>query len=91
MTVIAEKKEHPSDAILINLVGLQLIVEKVGRAPWHEGQNDATGSMRAPSTFYFKALQAQLQDYKAKIHPETHDNGRKALESFSKSTLTKPM
>ena len=82
MTVLAEKMEQPSDALLTDLVRLQLIAEKVGRAPWHEGQNDATGSMRAPPAFYLKALQAQLQDFKTKIHPEIQDNGKKALGVF---------
>ena len=82
MTVLAEEKEQPSDALLTDLVRLQLIVEKVGGAPWYEGQNDATGSTRAPSTFYLKALQAQLQDFKSKICPEIQDNGMKALGVF---------
>ena len=82
MTVLAEEKEQPSDALLTDLVRLQIIVEKVGRAPWHEGQNDATGSIRAPSIFYLKALQTQLQDFKTKIHPEIIDNGKKALGVF---------
>ena len=84
MLVLAEEKEQPSDMLLTDLVRLQLIVEKVGRAPWHEGQNDATGSTRAPSIFYLKALQAQLQDFRMKICPEIQDNGMKALGVFLK-------
>ena len=79
MTVLAEEKEQPSDALLIDLVRLRLIVEKVGRAPWNEGQNDSTSSTKAPSAFYLKALQAQLQDFRTKVCPEIQDNGMKAL------------
>lgn len=83
MTVLAEEKDQPSDELLINLVRLQLIVEKVGRAPWHEGQNDATGSTRAPTTFYLKALQAQLQDFRMKLCPEIQDNEVLLLHLYS--------
>ena len=84
MTVLVEEKEQRSDALLTDLVRLQLIVERVGRAPWYEGQNYATGSTRAPLTFYLKALQAQLQDFRTKICPEIQDNGMKALRVFLK-------
>ena len=84
MLVLAEEKEQPSDALLTDLVRLQLIVERVGRAPWHEGQSDATGSTRAPSSFYLKALQAQLQDFRTKLCPEIQDNGINTLAVFLK-------
>lgn len=77
IAVLAKNKERPSDAILIHLVKLQLIVENVGQASRHEGYDDATASTRAPPAFYLMALRAQLQDLKAKISPEIQGNGGK--------------
>lgn len=74
IAVLAEKKEQSTDTLLIYLVKLQLIVEKIAQAPWHEGCEDAIDSVRAPPTFYLKALQAQLQDCKANIPPEIQGN-----------------
>lgn len=73
--VLAEIKERPSDAILIHLVKLQLIVENVCQAPRHDGHDDATTSTRAPPEFYLLALRAQSQDFKANIPPEIQGNG----------------
>lgn len=77
VAVLAENEELPTDTLLVHLIKLQLIVEEVGRAPWHEGYGDATDSARAPPTFYLKALQAQLHDFKAKIPPGIQRNGKK--------------
>ena len=75
VAVLAETNELPSDAILIQMVKLQLIVEKVRRGPWHEEHDDSTGFSRAPPIFYLKALQAQLQDFKARIPQQIERNG----------------
>lgn len=80
IAVLAENKEQPTDVLLIHLVKLQLLVEKVGQAPWYEGYGDATGSTVAPPTFYLKALQAQLQNLKEKIPPDIQRNGKKLSE-----------
>ena len=77
VTVLAENKALPSDAILIHLVKLQLIVENVGQAPRHEGYDDTTASTRAPPEFYLMALRAQSQDLKIRIPLEIQGNGGK--------------
>lgn len=82
IAVLAANKEQSTDTLLIHLVKLQLIVEKIGQAPWHEGCEDATGSVRAPPTFYLKALQAQLQDYRANIPPDIQGNRKKLSETI---------
>lgn len=76
VAVLAEKKEYPTDILLIHLVKSQIIAEKAGQAPWHEEQSEVSGSTKAPSTFYLKALQAQLQDFKVNIAPEIQTNGK---------------
>ena len=76
VAVLAGNEDLPTDTLLAHLIKLQLIVEDVGRAPWHEGYDDATGSARAPPTFYLKALQAQLHAFKAKIPPGIQRNGK---------------
>ena len=76
ITVLAEGKEYPSDEFLVQMVKLQLIVEKVGQAPWHDGLGDANGSARAPWIFYLKALQSQLQDPQVKIPTELDKSGK---------------
>ena len=75
MTVLAEKEEHPTDMLLIQLVKLQLIVEKVGHGPWHEEHDHVIGSSRAPPIFYLKALQGQLQEVKATVPPGIQADG----------------
>lgn len=54
--MLAESKEHPSDVLLAHLVKLQLVVEQLGQAPWHDGHGDIIGFGRAPPAFYLKAL-----------------------------------
>lgn len=83
IAVLTKNKERPSDAILIHLVKLQLIVENVGQASRHEGYDDATASTRAPPAFYLMALRAQLQDLKAKISPEIQGNDLLLLHLYS--------
>ena len=75
IAVLAEKKEYPSDTLLIQMVKLQLIMEKVGQCPWHEAHEEFTDFARAPAIFYLKALQVQLQDFKTEIPPEIQKNG----------------
>lgn len=83
LAVLAENKEHPTDLLLVHLVKLQLLAEKVSQAPWHEGHGDAIGPTRAPPIFYLKALQAQLQDFKANISPEIRRNEILLLHLYS--------
>lgn len=82
IAVLAENEEYPSDILLVYLVKLHLIFEKAGRGQWYEEQDDAMASARAPPIFYLKALQAQLQDFKAKIPPAIQRNGMSAHQSI---------
>lgn len=75
--MLAETGEYPSDPLLLQMVKLQLIVEKVGQAPWQDGHGDAIDSARAPPTFYLKALQTHLRDFKVNIPSEIQKNGRR--------------
>lgn len=83
LVVLAENKEHPTDALLIELVQLQLIVEQLGQAPGYEGHDDSTSSAKAPPMFYLKALQAKLQDFKVKVSPKTHRDDVLLLHLYS--------
>jgi hypothetical protein len=76
LRMLAENREYPTDMLLAHFVRLQLIIERVTQAPWHDGPVDAAGSVRAPSVFYLKALQAQLEDFKRDVPPELQQNGR---------------
>ena len=75
IAVLGEKDEHPTDPLLVQMVKVQLVVEKAGQAPWHEERDDPNGSVRPPPIFYLKALQAQLQDFKTRIPPSIQGNG----------------
>ncbi|CAD6586535.1 MAG: hypothetical protein ASARMPREDX12_002379 [Alectoria sarmentosa] len=83
LTVLAESKEHPSDVLLAHLVKLQLVVERLRQAPWHDGHGDPTGLARAPPAFYLKALQAELQDIRVKLPPEIQRNDILLLHLYS--------
>ena len=75
LQTLVERKEHPADAFLVQLVKLQLIVEKVAHAPWSESSGDLGGPIKAPSHFYLRALQRQLEDFKQNIPSELLQNG----------------
>lgn len=76
LQMLAEKQEYPADTFLVHQVKLQLIVEKVSQAPWHDGLVDSIDSMKVPPAFYLKALRAQLRDFKQNIPPELQQNGK---------------
>ena len=73
---LEEKQECPADEVLVQQVRLQFIVEKVVQAPWHDGESEHAGPMRAPPSFYLKGLQSQLQEVKRKLPPESRQNGK---------------
>ena len=76
MAVLEEKKECPTDTLLIHMVKSQLIVEKVGQAPWHDGHDSATRSAKTPAVFYLNAMQAQIEELKVNIPPDIQRNGK---------------
>ena len=74
--MLAENQEVPTDEVLVQQVRLQLIVEKVAQAAWHDGEIENAGSIRTPPAFYLKALQLQLQEVKRQLPPELRQNGK---------------
>ena len=88
IAVLQEKKECPTDTLLIHLVKLQLIVEKVGQAPWHDGHDFATHPPRTPAVFYLNALQAQLEAFKVNVHPDIQRNGKEKSAIVLSDALT---
>jgi hypothetical protein len=76
LQTLAKKQECPTDEVLVQPVRLQLIVEKVAQAPWHDGEIETAELIRAPPAFYLKALQSQLQEVKRKLSPESQRNGK---------------
>ena len=75
--MLEEKKELPTDTLLIHMVKLQLIVEKVGQAPWHDGHDAATRCAKTPAVFYLIAMQAQIEEFKVNITHDIQRNGKK--------------
>lgn len=82
LQVLTETMEYSSDALLVQLVRSQLIVERVGQAPWHDANLDATSSAKAPTQFYLKALLAQLQELKHRMPPQLLHNSMCILDSI---------
>jgi hypothetical protein len=82
LQTLAEKQECPTDEVLVQQVRLQLIVEKVTQARWHDGEIENAGPVRAPPAFYLKALQSQLQEVKRKLPPESQQNGKLSSTNY---------
>jgi hypothetical protein len=76
LQILSENSEQPNDILLVQYVRLQLIIENLAQAPWHDALPDTTGSMRVPLIFYLKSLQTQLQDFKQKVPLELQQNGK---------------
>jgi hypothetical protein len=66
----------------VQQVRLQLIVEKVAQAPWHDREIENVEPIRAPPAFYLKALQSQLQEVKRKLPPESLRNGKLSSANY---------
>jgi hypothetical protein len=81
LRILEERKEYPTDTLLVYCVRLQLINERVAQAPW----NDSYGG--APSTrlaeFHLNALQSQLETVKQRIPVELQSNSRFPTLSFA--------
>lgn len=73
MQILEEKRDFPTDLLLVYLVRVQVICNKIAAAPW----NDTFGilSTKVPSDFYTKALKSQLEDLKRSIPVELQSNG----------------
>ena len=61
LNILEEKKETPSDAVLVQLVRKQLVTDKVIKELGHEGEKiDERGHCRAPLSFYLRGLYSEL-------------------------------
>lgn len=84
--VLEEEKESPDDELLILLARLQLIVEKAMKSPWHDPNGDMTVE-RPPATFYIKALEAQIQNFKRSVPQKLQQSGKSVLIGFECSDI----
>ena len=75
LQTLEETKEHSTDALLIQQVKFQLLVERVSHGPWQDGAMDSLDTKGLPA-FYLKALQSQLDDLKSKVPLELQNNGK---------------
>lgn len=73
LQVLAEKPESPADEVLVQHVKIQLVMETLTRAPWHEVESVDFDLAKA---LYLKALEQQLQELKTKIPPRLTQDGR---------------
>ena len=76
LQTLAAEQECPLDEVLVQQVRLQLVVEKVTQASWHEGWTVHGACAEVPPAFYIKALQSQLQDIKRGFSAESMRNGK---------------
>ena len=76
LQILTEKQECPADEILVLQVRMQLIVDKISQAPWHDGDYDNPDLRRAPPAFYVKTLQSQLQELKGTIPSRLWQNSK---------------
>ncbi len=74
LRLLEEKREYPTDLLLVYLVRVQLISNKLACAPWNDTFGDAM--TKFPPEFYLKALQSQLDDLKRNIPPELQTNSK---------------
>ncbi|KAL3464601.1 hypothetical protein BJX64DRAFT_275790 [Aspergillus heterothallicus] len=75
LDVLANTKATPDDAILVQIVRAQRVVDKVIRTFGNgsEGVDDRTNA-GAPLSFYLKGLQSEVDDIRAQMPPELHQN-----------------
>ncbi|KAF7155365.1 hypothetical protein CNMCM5623_007436 [Aspergillus felis] len=76
LEVLTERKETPNDAVLVQLVRIQLVVDKVIRRSWDESgiTAECLDNPRLPTSFFIQTMQQQLQSIKGRIPPELADN-----------------
>lgn len=73
LRLLEEKKDYPTDNLLVYLVRVQLICNQGAASTW----NDIFGAVetRVPADFYVKTLKSQLDDLDRSIPPELKSNG----------------
>jgi hypothetical protein len=88
LRVLETQKEFASDLLLVQLVQLRLISERVTDAPWSVAVTQVGHSIRPPTMFYLKSLQAQLHDFKSIIPQELSDNSTSYSVHFKSILLS---
>jgi hypothetical protein len=77
LEVLTERKETPNDAVLVQLVQIQLVVDKVIRRSWDESGLTVEGSDPwLPTSFFIQTMHQQLQSVRSRISPESADNSK---------------
>jgi hypothetical protein len=73
LNVLEEKKEYPTDNLLVHLVRLQLICNKGSALTLNDALGDA--DVGVPTDLYVKTLKSQLDNLKHSVYPELASNG----------------
>jgi hypothetical protein len=71
--LLEEKKEYPTDVVLVYLTRVQLICNKGVTSTINDLFGDA--EMRVPADFYVKSLKLQLGELERSVPPELNSNG----------------
>lgn len=70
LCLLQQEKENPQDEILVTLVRIQLVADKAYNLQRDEEKNSA------PTAFYVKSLQSQLNTVKQQIPPHLQQHRR---------------
>jgi hypothetical protein len=73
LRLLEEKKEYPTDSLLVYLSRVQLICNKGGTSTINDLFGDT--EMRIPADLYIKTLKSQLNNLEQSIPPELKSNG----------------
>jgi hypothetical protein len=73
LNLLEEKKEYPTDILLVYLTRVQLICNKGGTSTTNDLFGDT--EMRMPADFYVKSLRLQLDELERSVLPELISNG----------------
>ncbi len=76
LQVLSQRPECPNDQVLVQLVQLQLIVEKVKMLNWEGSGVETAGPTKMFPFFYMQALESQLQEVKHHNLFESPHNGK---------------
>lgn len=68
------RKEHPNDELLVQLVRVQLVIERASLAVWFDTSIEREAAMRAPPTLYAAAMLKQLEELETRMSETTRQN-----------------
>lgn len=71
--LLEEKKDYPTDDLLVHLVRVQLICNKASSLTWNDAVGDAEAGIL--TDLYVKTLKSQLDNLVHSIPPELKSNG----------------